>query len=90
MSTIHILHCQLCGTELGEHERLDFCQRCLHDPFPEDTRLRRGGWRIISRYKVIAIWGKNDSRLTFDNALESLPEPESRSPFNPTSSRNSK
>jgi hypothetical protein len=44
------LRCPRCDDELGEGENgVRLCQRCIGDPFPADTYVRKAGWRIKHR-----------------------------------------
>lgn len=40
--------CHLCLDFMGEWDR-SICRRCKSDPFPNDTRLRKRGWRVVRR-----------------------------------------
>jgi len=40
--------CRMCDNPLGAHDR-NFCRACRVNPFPQDTLIRRNGFRIWSR-----------------------------------------
>ena len=62
--------CPLCGKILGETE-INICRRCRADPFPDDTKCLRVGFKIHARPRVgPAVWQFGDTLMDHDAALE--------------------
>ena len=62
--------CPLCGVALGETE-INTCRRCRNQPWPDDTKIRRVGFKIHSRpRRGPALWIYGDTIMEHDAALE--------------------
>lgn len=61
--------CELCNGELGAGEG-NPCRRCLNDPYPMDTELRREGFKIVARpIGKQALWQRKERLLPQQEAV---------------------
>lgn len=69
MSGVHERRCHECGETLGEHE-WSLCCRCRSDPFPQDTKLRRRGFRVRGRPRGgPTTWEREGKVMTQEQAV---------------------